>query len=50
MATFGSLVGLMMLNVSGHRLGTAEVEGALVSLKSVAEATGSRPDEIKGQG
>lgn len=40
-----------VLNVSGHRLGTAEVESALVSHKSVAEAAVvGRPDEIKGQG
>ena len=40
-----------VLNVSGHRLGTAEVESALVSHHSVAEAAVvGRPDEIKGQG
>jgi acetyl-CoA synthetase len=40
-----------VLNVSGHRLGTAEVESALVSHNSVAEAAVvGRPDEIKGQG
>ncbi len=39
-----------VLNVSGHRLGTAEVEGALVSHPAVAEsAVVGRPDEIKGQ-
>ncbi|QIF05400.1 acetate--CoA ligase [Roseimicrobium sp. ORNL1] len=39
-----------VLNVSGHRLGTAEVESALVSHASVAEAAAvGRPDEIKGQ-
>ncbi|WP_009965881.1 acetate--CoA ligase [Verrucomicrobium spinosum] len=39
-----------VLNVSGHRLGTAEVESALVSHESVAEsAVVGRPDEIKGQ-
>ena len=39
-----------MLNVSGHRLGTAEVESALVSHPSVAEAAVvGRPDELKGQ-
>ncbi|MDB6133978.1 MAG: acetyl-CoA synthetase [Verrucomicrobiales bacterium] len=39
-----------VLNVSGHRLGTAEVEGALVSHETVAEAAVvGRPDEIKGQ-
>lgn len=40
-----------VLNVSGHRLGTAEVESALVSHPAVAEsAVVGRPDEIKGQG
>ncbi len=40
-----------VLNVSGHRLGTAEVESALVSHKVVAEAAVvGRPHEIKGQG
>ena len=39
-----------VLNVAGHRLGTAEVEGALVSHPSVAEAAVvGRPDELKGQ-
>ena len=39
-----------VLNVSGHRLGTAEVESALVSHEAVAEAAVvGRPDEIKGQ-
>ena len=39
-----------VLNVSGHRLGTAEIESALVSHESVAEAAAvGRPDEIKGQ-
>ena len=39
-----------VLNVSGHRLGTAEVEGALVSHPAVAEAAVvGRPDELKGQ-
>jgi acetyl-CoA synthetase len=39
-----------VLNVAGHRLGTAEVEGALVSHPSVAEsAVVGRPDEMKGQ-
>jgi acetyl-CoA synthetase len=38
-----------VINVSGHRLGTAEVESALVSHHSVAEAAVvARPDEIKG--
>jgi acetyl-CoA synthetase len=40
-----------VLNVSGHRLGTAEVESALVGHKTVAEAAVvGRPHEIKGQG
>jgi acetyl-CoA synthetase len=39
-----------VLNVSGHRLGTAEIESALVSHPSVAEAAAvGRPDELKGQ-
>ena len=39
-----------VLNVAGHRLGTAEVESALVSHPSVAEAAVvGRPDELKGQ-
>ena len=39
-----------MLNVAGHRLGTSEVESALVSHPKVAEAAVvGRPDEIKGQ-
>jgi acetyl-CoA synthetase len=39
-----------VLNVSGHRLGTMEVESALVSHPAVAEAAVvGRPDEIKGQ-
>ncbi|MBC7737303.1 MAG: AMP-binding protein, partial [Candidatus Saccharibacteria bacterium] len=40
-----------VLNVSGHRLGTAEVESALVSHPSVAEsAVVGYPHAIKGQG
>jgi acetyl-CoA synthetase len=40
-----------VLNVSGHRLGTAEVESALVAHKAVAEsAVVGFPHEIKGQG
>jgi acetyl-CoA synthetase len=40
-----------VVNVSGHRLGTAEVESALVLHPQVAEAAVvGRPDEIKGQG
>lgn len=39
-----------VLNVSGHRLGTAEVESALVAHKAVAEAAVvGRPHEIKGE-
>ena len=38
-----------VVNVSGHRLGTAEVESALVSHPAVAEAAVvARPDELKG--
>ena len=40
-----------VINVSGHRLGTAEVESALASHKQVAEAAVvGMPHEIKGQG
>ena len=40
-----------VLNVAGHRLGTSEIESALVSHTKVAEAAAvGRPDEIKGQG
>src|SRR6059058_2455474 len=40
-----------VLNVSGHRLGTAEVESAIVSHPSVAEAACvGMPHEMKGQG
>ena len=40
-----------VLNVAGHRLGTMEVESALVSHPSVAEAAVvGRPDPIKGEG
>ena len=40
-----------VLNVSGHRMGTAEVESALVSHESVAEAAVvGYPHELKGQG
>ncbi len=39
-----------VLNVSGHRLGTAEVESALVAHKSVAEAAVvGKPHDIKGE-
>ncbi|HEX9860533.1 MAG TPA: acetate--CoA ligase [Nitrospirota bacterium] len=40
-----------VLNVSGHRLGTAEIESALVSHESVAEAAVvGYPHDIKGEG
>ncbi len=40
-----------VINVSGHRMGTAEVESALVSHPAVAEAAVvGFPHEIKGQG
>ena len=40
-----------VLNVSGHRLGTAEIESALVLHEAVAEAAVvGFPHEIKGQG
>jgi acetyl-CoA synthetase len=40
-----------VINVSGHRMGTAEVESALVSHDKVAEAAVvGMPHEIKGQG
>ncbi len=39
-----------VLNVAGHRIGTAEVESALVSHPKVAEAAVvGRPDALKGQ-
>jgi len=39
-----------VLNVSGHRLGTMEIESALVSHSSVAEAAVvGRPDDMKGE-
>ena len=39
-----------VINVSGHRLGTAEVESALVSHEAVAEAAVvARPDDLKGR-
>ncbi len=39
-----------VINVSGHRLGTMEIESALVSHPAVAEAAVvARPDDIKGQ-
>ena len=40
-----------VVNVSGHRIGTAEVESAIVSHTTVAEsAVVAFPHEIKGQG
>ncbi len=40
-----------VINVSGHRLGTAEIESALVSHNTVAEAAVvGYPHEIKGEG
>ena len=40
-----------VINVSGHRLGTAEIESALVSHPAVVEAAVvGRPDSVKGQG
>ncbi|QZZ21234.1 acetate--CoA ligase [Leptothermofonsia sichuanensis E412] len=39
-----------VINVAGHRLGTMEVESALVSHPAVAEAAVvGKPDEVKGQ-
>ncbi|QFP77843.1 acetate--CoA ligase [Deinococcus sp. AJ005] len=39
-----------VLNVSGHRLGTMEIESALVAHPSVSEAAVvGRPDDIKGE-
>lgn len=39
-----------VLNISGHRIGTAEVESAMVSHPAVAEAAAvGKPDELKGQ-
>ncbi|AEG51310.1 Acetyl-coenzyme A synthetase [Sphingobium chlorophenolicum L-1] len=40
-----------VINVSGHRMGTAEIEGALVAHPQVAEAAVvGMPHEVKGQG
>jgi len=39
-----------VINVSGHRLGTMEIESALASQPEVSEATVvGTPDEIKGE-
>jgi acetyl-CoA synthetase len=38
-----------VLNVAGHRIGTAEIESALVSHPAVAEAAAvGKPDDLKG--
>ncbi len=38
-----------VLNIAGHRIGTAEVESAFVSHPAIAEAAAvGRPDELKG--
>lgn len=40
-----------VLNVSGHRLGTMEIESAIVQHEGIAEcAVVGRPDAVKGQG
>jgi len=39
-----------VLKVAGHRIGTAEIESALVSHQTVAEAAAvGKPDELKGE-
>ena len=39
-----------VLNIAGHRIGTAEIESALVSHPMVAEAAAvGKPDDLKGQ-
>ncbi len=39
-----------VLNISGHRLGTIEIEDALIASKEVAEAAVfGRPDKVKGE-
>ncbi len=41
---------MTVINVSGHRLGTAEIESALVSHPAVSEAAVvGMPHEVKGQ-
>jgi acetyl-CoA synthetase len=40
-----------VINVSGHRLGTAEIESAIAKCDKVAEvAVVGKPDELKGEG
>jgi len=40
-----------VLKVAGHRIGTAEIEDALVAHSAIAEAAvTSKPDEVKGEG
>ena len=52
MVITGSPAGLTMcINVSGHRMGTAEIESALVAHPKVSEAAVvGYPHDIKGQG
>ena len=39
-----------VLKIAGHRIGTAEIEDAVISHPAVAEvAVASKPDEIKGE-
>ena len=39
-----------VLKIAGHRIGTAEIEDAVIAHPSVAEAAvASKPDEIKGE-
>ena len=39
-----------VLNISGHRLGTMEIESALVAYEDVAEAAVvGKPDEVTGE-
>ena len=45
-----SAFAVMAVNVSGHRIGTAEVESALVGHPAVAQAAVvGKPDDLKGQ-
>ena len=50
MATTGSPAVDDVLNVSGHRMGTAEIESSLVAHSAVAEAAVVGFHDIKGQG